>query len=83
MGRKSIVGSRFSRAMNAFVERAGSLAAAGRRLGRTAPALRKWMASGRMPRTEYTGETRYVEKILKLVGDEFTRDDLLPKDRKN
>jgi hypothetical protein len=74
--------SRFSRAMSAFIERAGSLAAAGRRLGRTAPALRKWMAKGKMPRTEYTGETRYVDKILRVVGDEFTRDDLLPKDRK-
>ena len=68
--------------MSAFVERAGSLAAAGRRLGRTAPALRKWIANGKMPRTEYTGETRYVDKILRVVGDEFTRDDLLPKDRK-
>lgn len=40
-------------------------------------ALRKWQAVGRMPRTEWTGETRYSETIEHLTAGAVTKGELL------
>ncbi len=40
-------------------------------------AIRKWQAAGRMPRTEWTGETFYCRTIDRLTGGKVTRDMLL------
>lgn len=46
-------------------------------LGITYQAIRKWEAAGRLPRTEWTGETRYAEKIVELSGDRVSKEALL------
>lgn len=37
-------------------------------LGRTHQAIRKWQRAGRLPRTEWTGETQYAERISSVCG---------------
>ena len=48
-----------------------------RELGVTHQAVRKWAAAGRMPRTEWTGETTYSIRIESLTGGSVTRAQLL------
>lgn len=40
-------------------------------------AVQKWRARGRMPRTEWTGETAYAEKIEELTAGRVTKAALL------
>ena len=42
-------------------------------------AIRKWQAAGRLPRTEWTGETAYAEKIECLSDANVTKAELLAK----
>lgn len=35
-------------------------------------AVYKWINSGRLPRTDYTGETRYAELLAEASGNQFT-----------
>jgi hypothetical protein len=46
-------------------------------LGVTYQAIRKWEKAGRLPRTEWTGETNYSAKIEQLTDGAITRDGLL------
>lgn len=39
-----------------------------RHLGRSYQAVKKWRDLGRLPRTEYTGETNYSEQIERITG---------------
>ena len=39
-------------------------------------AIYKWIANGSQPRTDYTDETNYVEKIELASGDQFTADQI-------
>lgn len=48
-----------------------------RGLGVTYQAIRKWESAGRLPRTEWTGETCYAEKIAAMTGGAITKADLL------
>jgi hypothetical protein len=50
-----------------------------RGLGVSHQAVRLWQKAGRMPRTEWTGETQYSEKIEALTANQVTRDQLLAK----
>jgi hypothetical protein len=47
--------------------------------GVTVPAIRKWLMAGRMPRTEWTGETTYAEIAERLTNGKVTRVMLLAK----
>lgn len=49
------------------------LVALARGLGVTHQAVRKWEIAGRLPRTEWTGETRYAETIERLTGGAVTK----------
>jgi hypothetical protein len=40
-------------------------------------AVRKWQRAGRMPRTEWTGETVYSSTIERITGGEVRKADLL------
>lgn len=41
-------------------------------------AVKKWRKSGFFPRTDYTGETNYVEKIVENSNGCLSKDELLP-----
>ncbi|WP_299077720.1 helix-turn-helix domain-containing protein [uncultured Paraglaciecola sp.] len=40
-------------------------------------AVRKWEANQSLPRTEFTDETNYAEKLSALVNNQVTADQLL------
>jgi len=46
-------------------------------LGVTYQAIQKWEANDRLPRTEWTGETNYAEKIQALTNGAITKQELL------
>lgn len=48
-----------------------------RELGLTHQAVRKWQRAGRMPRTEWTGETTYAKRIAELTDGRVTVERLL------
>jgi hypothetical protein len=41
------------------------------------PSACKWRTKGRLPRTEWTGETNYASLIAAATGGRVTRDELL------
>jgi hypothetical protein len=51
--------------------------AIGRACGVSYQAVLKWAAAGRMPRTEWTGETAYSEAIERLTDGKVTKARLL------
>jgi DNA-binding transcriptional regulator YdaS (Cro superfamily) len=56
----------------------GSYNAIGRVCSVSGKAVMKWVAAGRLPRTEYTGETRYAEMIQSATNGAITCKDLRP-----
>lgn len=58
------------------IEKVG-LAQLARELGVTPPAIRKWQRVGRMPRTEWTAETQYAQRIAHLCAGALTAEQLL------
>jgi len=55
----------------------GGYEASGRICGRTGKAVWKWCKQGRLPRTEWTGETDYAAKLVAASNGYVTRDQLL------
>ncbi len=53
------------------------LAELARGLGVTYQAIRKWEAAGRLPRTEWTGETSYSDRIVSMTEGQVSKDELL------
>lgn len=49
------------------------LAPLAKALGVTYQAIRKWQIRGRMPRTEWTGETHYSDQIQTMTGGKVSR----------
>ena len=54
-----------------------SLTEIARTCGVTYKAVAKWRDRGCLPRTEFTGETRYAEAIERLTGGQVTAEELL------
>ena len=46
-------------------------------VGVSQPAIIRWEDNGRLPRTEWTGETNYAEIIVKLSKGKFKKKELL------
>jgi hypothetical protein len=46
--------------------------------GLSGKAVIKWKNNGRPPRTEYTGETNYAERIEAATNQQVNRQELLP-----
>lgn len=44
--------------------------------GITSRAVYKWRASNTLPRTDYTGETQYAEKLANALNNKITADDI-------
>ncbi|AYN10177.1 MULTISPECIES: hypothetical protein [Pseudomonas] len=55
------------KALKKAIDDAGGAFAVSIACGKTPRAVYKWLASGCLPRTEYTGETNYAEKIAELA----------------
>lgn len=53
------------------------LGALAKQLGVSGQAIRKWEAAGRLPRTEWTGETSYSRAIERATKGAVKRKDLL------
>lgn len=53
------------------------LAKMARELGISYQAIRLWEKRGRMPRTEWTGETSYCAKIQEMTDGAVTKESLL------
>lgn len=45
--------------------------------GVTPRAVYKWISNGHLPRTEYTGETKYAAKIASISAGKFTARNIL------
>jgi len=56
----------FTKALNALIDRPV-----------TYQAVKKWAVKGRLPRTEWTGESNYAAAIERLTGGQVPREKLL------
>ncbi|MHB1285523.1 MAG: YdaS family helix-turn-helix protein [Leptospirales bacterium] len=54
----------------------GGYSATGRICGVSFMSVMKWIRKGRLPRTEWTGETDYAAKIEKALDGTVTREEL-------
>jgi hypothetical protein len=57
----------------------GGFEALGRVCDTSGNAIKKWVAKGRPPRTEYSGETQYAKQIAKATKNQVKASGLLPK----
>lgn len=46
-------------------------------------AVNKWRRQGRLPRTEYTGETKYARVLEAAVGGQVTAEEMLGQGRRD
>lgn len=61
------------------IEAVGGPVEASKVCGVTRQAVDKWMQNCCLPRTEYTGETLYAEKLAEASGGAFSATELLEK----
>ena len=60
-----------------FIGDIGGVKAASEICGVSPRAFYKWLDADALPRTDYTGETRYAELLSEASGSHFTADELL------
>jgi hypothetical protein len=56
------------RPLKKSIDDAGGVSAVALACGKTPRAIYKWLVTGALPRTEYTGETQYAKKIAELAA---------------
>ncbi|SDS19995.1 hypothetical protein SAMN05216421_1085 [Halopseudomonas xinjiangensis] len=59
------------------IQKAGGPARAAQLCGISSRAIYKWISSGSLPRTEYTGETDYAQRLAAASEGAFTAEWLL------
>ncbi|NMZ26034.1 hypothetical protein HBO40_00265 [Pseudomonas protegens] len=59
----------FPNAIAFAFEAAGGIGAAAKACNRSYQALNKWRLAGALPRTEYTGETKYAERLATAASE--------------
>jgi len=59
------------------VEAVGGQTAAAKICNLSVPAINRWYAKGRLPRTEYTGKTNYAHLLAAAGNGEFSAEWLL------
>lgn len=64
-------------ALKQAIQKAGGVTKAAEACGVSPRAVYKWISAGCLPRTEYTGETRYAHLLAEASGGEFTAEWLL------
>lgn len=73
----------FSLTIKEAIASVGGAIRAGSVCGVSPRAVYKWMDNGCLPRTEYTAETCYAEKLAQASGGAFTATELLEKTAPN
>lgn len=63
------------------IREAGGIVALARECRVTHQAVKKWEKAGKLPRTEWTGETKYAEAIERATHNLVTKDQLLNRNR--
>lgn len=66
-------------ALRFAIDKVGGVAECARICGITPRGIYKWLHREALPRTEYTGETRYAYKLAQASGGAFTAEWLLSK----
>jgi hypothetical protein len=56
------------RPLKKSIDDAGGVPVVAMACGKSPRAIYKWLAADSLPRTEYTGETRYAERIAALAA---------------
>lgn len=64
-------------ALKKSIEQVGGAAKAAAICGVSQRAVYKWLSSGSLPRTEYTGETHYAQRLADASAGQFTAEWLL------
>lgn len=59
------------------IAKCGGVSAVSRMTGRSPQAVLKWIKAGRLPRTEWTGETEYAKQIERASKGKVKARDLL------
>lgn len=62
---------------NAISSTPGKVAGVAQVCGVTVRAVYKWLKLGRLPRTDYTGETDYANRIANETGGKYTASEIL------
>lgn len=58
------------------IQAVGGIPEAARICGRSYVAVSKWVKQGHLPRTEYSDETHYAERLAAASNGAFTADEL-------
>ncbi|KAF0804906.1 regulatory protein [Alcanivorax xiamenensis] len=63
--------------LKSVIDDAGGVASVSRLLGISPRAIYKWLEAGSLPRTEYSGETDYAQKLARLDAVEHSASEIL------